>query len=72
MNIENQDYDRMGIHRADYATPFYPQKLALTSSTSGGRSVGIVLSRTKTTELLYYIGQWTERLYLITFPIKYA
>jgi hypothetical protein len=27
------------IRRADYATPFYPQKLALISPTSGGRSV---------------------------------
>jgi hypothetical protein len=28
----------------------YPQKLALTSPTSGGRSVGIVRLRTKATE----------------------
>jgi hypothetical protein len=28
----------------------YPRKIALTSPTSGGRSVGIVRSRTKTTE----------------------
>jgi hypothetical protein len=28
-------------------TPLYPQKLALTSPTGGGRSVGIVRSRTK-------------------------
>jgi len=33
-------------------TPLYPQKLALTSPTGGGRSVGIVRSRTKATE--YY------------------
>jgi len=32
-------------------TPLYPQKLALTSPTGGGRSVGIVRSRTKATEL---------------------
>jgi hypothetical protein len=31
-------------------TPLYPQKLALTSPTSGGRSVGIVRSRTQATE----------------------
>jgi hypothetical protein len=31
-------------------TPLYPQKLALTSPTSGGRSVGIVRLRTKATE----------------------
>jgi hypothetical protein len=35
-----------------YAAPVYPQKLTLTSSTSGGRSVGIVRSRTQATELL--------------------
>jgi len=33
-------------------TPLYPQKLALTSPTGGGRSVGIVRSRTKATECL--------------------
>jgi len=32
-------------------TPLYPQKLALNSPTGGGRSVGIVRSRTKATEL---------------------
>jgi hypothetical protein len=34
----------------DHATPLYSQKLALTSPTSGGLSVGIVRSRTKATE----------------------
>jgi len=33
-------------------TPLYPQKLALTSPTGGGRSVGIVHSRTKATEFM--------------------
>ena len=42
----------MGIPCADHVTPLYPQKLALTSPTGGGRSVGIVRSRTKATELL--------------------
>jgi len=36
-------------------TPLYPQKLALTSPTGGGRSVGIVRSRTKATELYTYM-----------------
>jgi hypothetical protein len=39
-------------------TPLYPQKLALTSPTGGGRSVGIVRSRTKATEfslVFFYI-----------------
>jgi len=31
-------------------TPLYPRKLALTSPTGGGRSVGIVRVRTKATE----------------------
>ena len=39
----------MGIRCADHVTPLYPKKLALTSQTGGGRSVGIVRSRTKAT-----------------------
>jgi len=35
-------------------TPLYPQKLALTSPTGGGRSVGIVRVRTKATEFFIY------------------
>ena len=42
----------MGIRCADHVTPLYPQKLALTSPTGGGRSVGIVRLRTKATEFL--------------------
>jgi len=41
----------VGTRCADHVTPLYPQKLALTSPTGGGRSVGIVRSRTKATEL---------------------
>ena len=40
----------MGTRCADHVTPLYPQKLALTSPTGGGRSVGIVRVRTKATE----------------------
>ena len=40
----------MGIGCADHVTPLYPQKLALTLPTGGGRSVGIVRLRTKATE----------------------
>jgi hypothetical protein len=40
----------VGIRCADHVTPLYPQKLALTSLTGGGRCVGIVRSRTKATE----------------------
>jgi hypothetical protein len=34
----------------------YPQKLALTSPTSGRRSVGIVCSRTQATEIFFFIS----------------
>jgi len=44
----------VGTRYADHVTPLYPQKLALTSPTGGGRSVGIVRVRTKATEFVYY------------------
>jgi hypothetical protein len=43
----------VGIRCANHATPLYPQTLALTSPTSGGRSVDIVRLRTKATEFLF-------------------
>ena len=46
-------------------TPLYPQKLALPSPTGGGRSVGIVRSRTKATEfsLVYiYVHNFNQNL----------
>jgi hypothetical protein len=53
------------IRCAYHATPLYPQKLALTSPTSGGRSVGVIRSRTKATEfvLLPYCG--TIRMFIL-------
>ena len=45
----------MGIRCEDHVTPLYPQKLELTSPTGGGRSVGIVRSRTKATEIFFYL-----------------
>jgi hypothetical protein len=39
----------VGIRQADQVAPS-PQKVAITSPTSGGRSVGIVRSRTQTME----------------------
>jgi hypothetical protein len=48
---------------ADHVTPLYPQKVALTSLTGGGRSVGIVRSRTKATEFsLPYITSKSSAL----------
>jgi hypothetical protein len=49
--LENRGYGPRDRPRWPRDT-LYPQKLALTSPTSGGRSVDIVRSRTKATELL--------------------
>jgi hypothetical protein len=40
----------VGIRHADHVAPSIRKTLALTSLTSGGRSVGIVLLRTEATE----------------------
>jgi hypothetical protein len=47
--LENREYGRGDPLRRPRNT-LYPQKLALSSPTSGGRSVGIVRLRTKATE----------------------
>jgi hypothetical protein len=44
----------VGYTRTDHGTLLFTQKLALTLPTSGGRSVGIVCSRTKATELVSF------------------
>jgi hypothetical protein len=49
--LENRDYGRRDPSCWPRGT-LYPQKLPLTSPTSGGRSVGIVRSRTRATGLL--------------------
>jgi hypothetical protein len=40
----------VGIRRADHVAPSISKKLAITSPTNGGRSVGVVRSRTQTME----------------------
>ena len=50
----------MGIRCADHVTPVYPQKLALTSPTDGGRSVGIVRVRTKATEFSLVLDKYSR------------
>jgi hypothetical protein len=49
--LENLDYGRSDPSRWQRST-LYPQKLALTLPTRGGRSVGIVRSRTEATEFV--------------------
>jgi hypothetical protein len=51
-DLEKWEYGYRDPSRRPRGTLF-PQKLALTSPTSGGHSVGIVRSRTKATELLF-------------------
>jgi hypothetical protein len=45
--LERRDYGIVGIRCAGHAKPLSPQKLAVTSPTSGGRSVDTVLSLTQ-------------------------
>jgi hypothetical protein len=51
--LESRYYGRRDPPRRVRYT-LYPQNLALSSATSGGRSVGIVRSRTKATKLLLF------------------
>jgi hypothetical protein len=60
--LENQEYGRRDPSRWPRGT-LYPQKLAITSPTSGGRSVGIVRSRSQTMEffLILMLTDSTEK-----------
>jgi hypothetical protein len=53
--LESWEYGRREPSRWQCDT-LYPQKLELTSPTSGGRSVGIVRSRIQATEFLFFFG----------------
>ena len=60
----------MGTRCADHVTPLYPQKLALTSPTDGGRSVGIVRVRTKATEFSFSLeDSYKETQHCVILPI---
>jgi hypothetical protein len=56
--LESQEYDPRDPLRRQRNTPSL-QKLALTSPTSGGFSVGIVHLRTKATKLIFIKGEVT-------------
>jgi hypothetical protein len=55
--LENREYGRGNPLRWPRDT-LYPQKLSLTLPTCGGRSVGIVRLRTKTTEGFFCLFQF--------------
>jgi hypothetical protein len=58
----SREYCRRDPSRWPRST-LYPQKLALTSSTSDGRSVGIVRTRTQATEFSFSFSQGHRSLY---------
>jgi hypothetical protein len=51
--LEIREYGRRDPCHTDHVAPLCPQKLAIASPTSGGRSVGIVRSRTQTMEFSF-------------------
>jgi hypothetical protein len=50
----------VGIRHADDVAPSIRKKLAITSPTSGGRSVGIVRSRTQAMEFFLLCTVWLQ------------
>jgi len=66
-----QRLSAVGTLCADYVTPLYLQKLALTSPTGGGRSVGIVRVRTKTTEFSLVSYRELRKHYWFNLMLKY-
>jgi hypothetical protein len=56
----------VGISHADHVAPFIPKKLAITSPTSGGRSIDIVRSRTQTMEFFLLLLKFCRPLLALT------
>jgi hypothetical protein len=52
-SVQKTDNTDVGIRHADQVAPFIRKKLALTSLTSGGRSVGIVHLRTEAMDFFF-------------------
>jgi hypothetical protein len=60
----------MEIRYAGHGTPIYPLEFALTSLTSGNRSVGIVRSWTKAMELLCKIMRKNDTFWVFYYLMK--
>jgi hypothetical protein len=66
-SLENLDYGRKGSAALTTRHPsIRKKKLALTSLTSGGRSVGIVRSQTQTTEFVVVVVVLVAVVALVT------
>jgi hypothetical protein len=66
--LESREYGSRDLSRWPRGT-LYPQKFALNSPTSGGRSVGIVHSWTQDTEFNFYCFSIKSFLYVTHIPI---
>jgi hypothetical protein len=67
--VEKTENTAVGIRHADHVTPSISKKLAITSPTNGGRSVGIVRSRTQTMEFVLFIAKhWPLWDILVALP----
>jgi hypothetical protein len=69
-SVEKNENTAVGIRHDDHMAPLYPQKFTRTSSTSGGRSVGIVRSRTQATEFLCV--PWFQHCFTPLPPFKHG
>jgi hypothetical protein len=57
--LENREYGRKHPSRWPRGT-LYPQKLAITSPTSSGRSIVIIRSRNQATEFFFFQSLWSD------------
>jgi hypothetical protein len=62
--LKKTENTTVGIRCADHATPSPCKKFALTSPTSGGRSVDIVRLRAKATEFVFCLSDKVKYPYL--------
>jgi hypothetical protein len=62
MSTTEEENTAVGIHHADHVVPSIRKSLAITSPTSGDRSVGIVRSRTQTMEFFLSDIQGADKL----------